>query len=437
MSAIIQKFEALGYPDFNQGEMSHNLKNASEMNTMSGSAIRETKEGVIAAEDQSASLTVYKSFDDMGLPMDLLRGIYSIGFTQPSKIQTLAVVPFAQRRDILAQAQSGTGKTGTFVIGSLARVDPAVLAPQILIISPTRELSKQIADVYSGIGSFMGIKVLLAVGGSARNENTSELRRGVHVVVGTPGRIYDLAIKQNLSFRNLTSFILDEADEMLQERFAEQIREIVKLGLPKQCAVGLFSATMPPEVLEIAGMLLQDPIRIILQPEQVTLEGIKQYYVPLEKDEWKLEVLCDIYEGLSIKQSLIYCNTRDRAEMLHANMIKRDFTVSLIHGDMDPAMRAERMREFRAGSTRVMISTDLLSRGIDVQQVSSVINYDIPSLTSKETYVHRIGRSGRFGRKGTAISLVTPSEHRNLKQISEIYQFQIEELPSDLSKVLA
>jgi translation initiation factor 4A len=315
-------------------------------------------------------------------------------------------------------------------------VNPELLAPQVLIISPTRELSKQIADVYSGIGSFMGIKVLLAVGGSARNENTSDLRRGVHVVVGTPGRIYDLAIKQNLSFRNLTSFILDEADEMLQERFAEQIREIIKIGLPKTCAVGLFSATMPPEVLEIAGMLLQDPVRIVLEPENVTLEGIQQYYVPLEKDEWKLEVLCDIYEGLSIKQSLIYCNTRDRAEMLYANMIKRDFTVSLIHGDMDPATRADRMREFRVGSTRVMISTDLLSRGIDVQQVSSVINYDIPSLNSKETYVHRIGRSGRFGRKGTAISLVTPAEHRNLKQISEIYKFSIEELPSDLSKVL-
>ncbi|NDH67798.1 MAG: DEAD/DEAH box helicase, partial [Gammaproteobacteria bacterium] len=159
--------------------MSHNLKNGAEMNTMSESAIRETKEGVIAAEDQSESLQVFKSFDDMNLPMNLLRGIYSFGFTQPSKIQTRAVVPFAQRRDILAQAQSGTGKTGTFVIGSLARVNPELLAPQVLIISPTRELSKQIADVYSGIGSFMGIKVLLAVGGSARNENTSDLRRGV------------------------------------------------------------------------------------------------------------------------------------------------------------------------------------------------------------------------------------------------------------------
>jgi translation initiation factor 4A len=430
------KIDQFKPPNNRQRRMSHNLKNGTEMNTMSDSAIRETKEGVISVEDQSATLTAYKSFDDMGLPMNLLRGIYSFGFTQPSRIQTLAVKPFSERRDILAQAQSGTGKTGTFVMGSLARVDPTMVVPQVLIISPTRELSTQIASVFTGIGAFMNIKVLLAVGGSARNENTADLRRGVHVVVGTPGRIYDLAIKQNLSFKNLSSFILDEADEMLQDRFAEQIREIVRLGLPKTCAVGLFSATMPPEVLEIAGMLLQDPIRIVLQPEQVTLEGIQQYYVPLEKDEWKLEVLCDIYEGLSIKQSLIYCNTRDRAEMLYANMIKRDFTVSLIHGDMDPATRADRMREFRSGSTRVMISTDLLSRGIDVQQVSSVINYDIPSLNSKETYIHRIGRSGRFGRKGVAISLVTPTEHRNLKQISEIYQFQIEELPSDLSRVL-
>lgn len=388
-------------------------------------------------EDDTESLTAYRSFDDMGLPMNLLRGIYSYGFTQPSRIQTMAIHPFANGRDILAQAQSGTGKTGTFAIGSLARVDTTKNVPQVLIISPTRELSTQIADVLNGLGLYMGLKVLLAVGGSARNENSNELKKGVHVVVGTPGRIYDLATKGHLNFRDLTSFILDEADEMLQERFADQIREIVKLGLPGKCVVGLFSATMPPEVLDIANLLLQKPIRIVLPPEEVTLEGIKQFYVPLEKDEYKLEVLCDIYEGLSIKQSLIYCNTRERAEWLHNNMTKRDFTVSLIHGDMDAAQRTERMREFRHGSTRVMISTDLLSRGIDVQQVSSVINYDIPSLSSKETYVHRIGRSGRFGRKGTAISLVTPAEYRNLKQISEIYHFNLEELPSDLSKVIS
>jgi translation initiation factor 4A len=194
---------------------------------------------------------------------------------------------------------------------------------------------------------------------------------------------------------------------------------------------------MPPEVLEIANLLLQKPVRIVLPPEEVTLEGIKQYYVPLDKDEWKLEVLCDIYEGLSIKQALIYCNTRERAEWLYTNMTKRDFTVSLIHGDMDAQARGDRMLEFRKGATRVMISTDLLSRGIDVQQISSVINYDIPSLTSKETYIHRIGRSGRFGRKGVAISLVTPTEYRNLKQISEIYQFVIEELPSNLALVMS
>ena len=416
--------------------MSHSLKKTIENQSMSQSAENESNP-VIEVKDESSTLTAYSSFDTMGLPINLLRGIYSVGFTQPSRIQTLAIVPFMQKRDILAQAQSGTGKTGTFAIGSLARVDPTRNVPQVLIISPTRELSTQIADVYTGLGSYMNIRTLIAVGGSARNDNVAELRKGVHVVVGTPGRIYDLATKGLLSFRDLSSFILDEADEMLQERFAEQIREIVKIGLPRTCVVGLFSATMPPEVLEIANLLLQKPVRIVLPPEEVTLEGIKQYYVPLDKDEWKLEVLCDIYEGLSIKQALIYCNTRERAEWLYTNMTKRDFTVSLIHGDMDAQARGDRMLEFRKGATRVMISTDLLSRGIDVQQVSSVINYDIPSLTSKETYIHRIGRSGRFGRKGVAISLVTPTEYRNLKQISEIYQFVIEELPSNLALVMS
>jgi translation initiation factor 4A len=416
--------------------MSHSLKKTIENQSMSQSAENESNP-VIEVKDDSPELTAYGSFDTMGLPINLLRGIYSVGFTQPSRIQTLAIVPFMQKRDILAQAQSGTGKTGTFAIGSLARVDPSRTVPQVLIISPTRELSTQIADVYTGLGSYMNIRTLIAVGGSARNDNVAELRKGVHVVVGTPGRIYDLATKGLLSFRDLSSFILDEADEMLQERFAEQIREIVKIGLPRTCVVGLFSATMPPEVLEIANLLLQKPVRIVLPPEEVTLEGIKQYYVPLDKDEWKLEVLCDIYEGLSIKQALIYCNTRERAEWLYTNMTKRDFTVSLIHGDMDAQARGDRMLEFRKGATRVMISTDLLSRGIDVQQISSVINYDIPSLTSKETYIHRIGRSGRFGRKGVAISLVTPTEYRNLKQISEIYQFVIEELPSNLALVMS
>lgn len=378
----------------------------------------------------------YDSFDKMGLPMELLRGIYGFGFEKPSMIQQMAIVPMTEGRDILAQARSGTGKTGTFSIGSLSRVDAKLMEPQVLVMAHTRELATQIASVYEAIGSCMGIKVLVACGGIPRHENVNALRKGVHVVVGTPGRIYDLAVDHKLRFNNLRVFVLDEVDVMLDGKFAEQVETIVKLGLPATTNVALFSATLTDEVTEIADMLLKDPTRIVMPPEEVTLDGIKQYYVPLDREEFKLDTLCDIYDGLSVNQALIYVNSRDRAEMLYEGMVKNNFTVSMIHGDMDPPTRAQKMSEFRSGDTRVLISTDLLSRGIDVQQVSNVINFEVPPWSSKETYIHRIGRSGRFGRKGVAISLVTPAEYRILKQMSEHFKFTISELPADLSNLV-
>lgn len=208
---------------------------------------------------------------------------------------------------------------------------------------------------------------------------------------------------------------------------------ILELGFPKDCQVALFSATMPESVVEVANQLLRDPVRILVPPEEVTLEGIKQYYVALDKEEWKYDVLCDLYKQLTINQALIYCNKRQKAEWLAEKMGAEGFPLSFIHGEMEPEERMRRMKDFRSGTVRVMISTDLLARGIDVQQVSLVINFELPG--QRENYIHRIGRSGRFGRKGVAINLVGPEEQKALKEIETHYGTHIDALPQDLAKV--
>ena len=389
------------------------------------------------AEMNSNEFPTCKTFDEMGLPENLLRGIYAHGFEKPSVIQSVAIVPLVKGRDVLGQAQSGTGKTGTFGIGVLSRVDPTLKQTQVLIMAHTHELAGQIADQVRALGAYMKVTVTLAVGGIPRHQNVRDIRAGAHVVVGTPGRIYDLASSRDLPFANLRNFVLDEADEMLRDRFAEQVGEIVKLGLPTACKVALFSATLPPEVRELADQILKDPVCITLKTEDVKLDGIKQYYVALEEDGWKLDCLCDIFEGLNITQSIIFTNTKERAERLHTALSDRGFPVSLIYGEpMTQAIRQQRMADFRSGKTRVLIATNLLARGIDVQTVSLVFNFDMPAFEDKENYIHRIGRCGRYGRKGTSISLVNPAEKAVLDQIAGHYSFTPAPMPQDLKGIL-
>merc|ERR1719482_1222722 len=228
-------------------------------------------------------------------------------------------------------------------------------------------------------------------------------------------------------------FALDEADEMLSRGFKDQIYDVFKC-LPPDVQVCLFSATMAPEVLEITSRFMQEPIRILVKKDELTLEGIKQFYIAVEREEWKLDTLCDLYETLTITQAIIYCNTRRKVDFLADQMSKRDFTISTMHAELDQKERDLIMREFRSGSSRVLISTDLLARGIDVQQVSLVINFDLPG--NIENYLHRIGRSGRFGRKGVAINFVTNSDVRTMKDIEKYYHTQIEEMPMDIADMI-
>ncbi|WIA23550.1 hypothetical protein OEZ86_010415 [Tetradesmus obliquus] len=375
----------------------------------------------------------FESFDQMGLHENLLRGIYAYGFEKPSAIQQKGIVPFTKNLDVIQQAQSGTGKTATFCAGILNNLDYNLLECQGLVLAPTRELAQQIEKVMRALGDYLQVKCHACVGGTSVREDTRILSAGVHVVVGTPGRVFDMLRRRCLRADSIKMFVLDEADEMLSRGFKDQIYDIFQL-LPPKLQVGVFSATLPPEALEITRKFMNKPVRILVKRDELTLEGIKQFYVNVEKEDWKLDTLCDLYETLAITQSVIFANTRRKVDWLTDKMRERDHTVSATHGDMDQNTRDVIMREFRSGSSRVLITTDLLARGIDVQQVSLVINYDLP--TQPENYLHRIGRSGRFGRKGVAINFVTRDDERMLQDIQRFYNTVIEELPSNVADLI-
>jgi len=373
------------------------------------------------------------NFDEMNLREDLLRGIYAYGFEKPSAIQQRAIIPCIRGRDVIAQAQSGTGKTATFSISILQQIDLNSKDCQALILAPTRELAQQIQKVVLALGDFMQATCHACIGGTNVKEDMKKLELGSQIVVGTPGRVSDMLSRKVFYPKNIKMFVLDEADEMLSRGFKEQIHEVFT-KMPYNIQVILLSATMPADVLEVTKKFMRDPIRILVKKEELTLEGIKQFYIMVGREDWKLETLCDIYQTLTITQAVIFCNTRRKVDWLTQQMHGKDFTVSAMHGDMDQKEREVIMREFRSGSSRVLITTDLLARGIDVQQVSLVINYDLPN--NRENYIHRIGRGGRFGRKGVAINFVTEEDKRNLHDIEQFYNTQINEMPQNVADLI-
>ena len=307
------------------------------------------------------------------------------------------------------------------------------------MLAPTRELAAQTQKVCLALGDYTGVIVREVVGGTNMRESIHELRQGAHVVVGTPGRVMDMIDKGFLAVQDLRIFVLDEADEMLQGGFTDQIYNIFR-RLPAAVQVALFSATLPLGVLELTTQFMRDPLTIRVRNESLTLAGIKQFYVAVEghtpagSDEVKLAILCDLYESLTITQSIIYLSSRRRVEWLANELSNRDFTGSALHSDLSPQQRNFVMREFRSGSSRILLATDLLARGIDIQQVSLVINFDVPG--NSETYIHRIGRSGRFGRKGVAINLVSRADSWRLQEIEKFYDTSIAEMPADFASLI-
>ncbi|WPK23842.1 hypothetical protein PUMCH_001092 [Australozyma saopauloensis] len=390
---------------------------------------RAADKKLLFSSKSTKNVKVFGSFEKMDLKPDLLKGIYSYGFEAPSAIQSRAIMQIMSGKDTIAQAQSGTGKTATFSIGMLQVLDFKARQCQALVLSPTRELAVQIHTVIKNLGNYMNVHTHACIGGKQVGDDLKKLALGQQIVSGTPGRVLDVIKRRNLATRSVKMLVLDEADELMTKGFKEQIYDIYR-QLPSSVQVVIVSATLTKEVLEMTSKFTTDPVKILVKQEDVSLEGILQYKVQCEKEEWKFDTLCDVYDSVTITQAVIFCNTKLKVTWLAEQLRKANFAVVAMHGDMKQDERDSIMSDFRSGKSRVLISTDVWARGIDVQQVSLVINYDLP--TEKENYIHRIGRSGRFGRKGVAINLLTSNDIAGVKDLERHYKIRMKELPLNL-----
>ena len=382
--------------------------------------------------DSSEEIKTINKWDEYDLKMELLRGIYSYGFENPSLIQKTAILPIIEKRDVIAQAPSGTGKTGAFTISCLERIDLSSNTTQALILAPTHELVKQIYSVISSIGGMMeGLKVKTLIGGTSVSEDALELKTNVpHVIVGSVGRVNDMIRRKNIHTKDIKLFILDEADEMLSGGFIESIYQIFTT-LNHELQVAIFSATMPQEIIDLTNKFMRNPIKITMEAEKLNLDGIAQHYIALESDQHKYETLKDLFGFLNINQTIVYVNSVNRVTDLYEAMTKDGNSVCCIHSNMKSHERHKSLEDFRKGVYRILISSNVTARGIDVQQVSVVINFDIPRCV--HNYLHRIGRSGRWGRKGMAINFITKEDISSMKRIESHYKSNITELPSDFN----
>lgn len=385
---------------------------------------------------ENDEIKVISNWDDFDLDDNILRGIYSYGFEKPSQIQQTAILPILEKKDVIAQAPSGTGKTGAFTVSSLQRVDLTSDTTQVLILAPTHELVKQIHNVICSIGTMMeGLRVKLLVGGTSVSDDSHELRNNVpHVIVGSVGRVSDMIRRRNIQTKNIKLFVLDEADEMLSGGFINNIRDMfITFGEDIQTAI--FSATLPKEIIELTDRFMKTPTRITMEAEKLNLEGIQQFFVALSNDHEKYATLMDLFSKLTINQTIVYANSVNRVVDLYDAMKKDGCAVCCIHSNMTTQERQQSLQAFRAGEYRVLISSNVTARGIDVQQVSFVINFDIPRCV--HNYLHRIGRSGRWGRKGMAINFITREDVSIMKNIERHYKSTINELPATFENIIA
>ena len=390
--------------------------------------MNENQKNTEFKEDDENNYEIFTSWDELNIDINLLRGIYAYGFEKPSPIQGKSIKTILNGKDIIAQAQSGTGKTAAFSVGALSHINIKEKHNQALIMAPTHELALQISSVISNLSSLMtGIVIKTIIGGSSIDEDALSMRENVpHIIVGCPGRVYDMIRRRHINANKLKIVVLDEADEMLSSGFKEQVYNIFQ-NLNKNAQIALFSATLPHNIFQITNKFMRDPVKICVKAESLTLEGIKQYFVAIEDDIQKYLTLKDLYQFISVSQCIIYCNSVKRVVDLYEAMKEDNFPVTCIHSNMTKLERETTFKDFRTGSARVLISSNVTARGIDIQQVSVVINFDLPR--DIHTYLHRIGRSGRWGRKGTGINLITRRDISKLKEIESYYSTQIEELP--------
>lgn len=375
----------------------------------------------------------YKSFEDMDfLSFELLKGIFDYGFQTPSKIQNHTIKHIYDGYDIIAQSQSGTGKTGAFSIGALSIVDPKKFFPQVIIIANSRELATQIHFVVKNLSQHMNINLCLCIGGTRISEN----RRGKdmyhhvrtsHILIGTPGRIYDYMERKAFTPENVRMLVMDEADVLLKSDFIEQIGEISS-KLDKLCQKVIFSATFSNDIIEIADSITSDTKKkILLKKEELSIDLIKQYKIDVKYENVKYSTLEDLYKRLHIGQCIIFVNKIGTANFLEKRLTEDGHSVSKIHAELVNDERTKVIKDFRLGISRVLIATDVLSRGIDVEQIGVVINYDLP--LDMAQYIHRIGRSGRFGKIGVAINFVTDDDKSAVRNLENHYKIKLVDMP--------
>jgi len=427
----------------------------------------EQREILVEPIEKFEELTDMDNYGGDGVNENLLRGIYSNGFERPSIIQSMAIRPVLSGQDVIAQAQSGMGKTGAFCIGTLGRINTAINTTQAVVLAHTRELATQIETVFRKISTNTPVRISICIGGISPHENVASLTGNgsgerPHIVIGTPGRMIDMLTRRDtnsgipvMDVRGIKMLVIDEADAMLgtttnaapstrdghrarqphadNRGFVDEINKIVGL-IPEAAQICLFSATMNSDFFDLVERFLRNPIKVVIKQDELTLDGIKQFCVDVDEQQYKFVTLCDLYKLLNINQSIIYCNSKRGVDYLAHNLKQTGYTVSSIHSGMDHQQRELTMADFHSGKSRVLVSTDLLARGIDVQQVSVVINYDLPE--NVESYIHRIGRSGRYGRKGVAINIITGEDIDKIGQIEQYYSTQIDPLPINFENLL-
>ena len=355
------------------------------------------------------------SFDDFGLRPELIQAVTALGYVEPTPIQNGIIPLMMAGRDVMGQAQTGTGKTAAFSLPILHQLQPDATRPQALVVVPTRELAIQAHDMIRALGQFNEARVLAVYGGTSYSQQLGGLRLGVDVVVGTPGRLLDLIRREKLHLQDVRTVVLDEADEMLSMGFIEDVESILA-ATPAERQTTLFSATLPPRVRELAEKYLHDPKLVSIATPQMTVELVEQrYYVVNEQD--KLAVLTRLFEMENISSALIFTRTRARTGDLVNELNMRGYPAEALSGDMSQEARERTMARFRGGQVRVLVATDVAARGLDVEGISHVFNFDLPD--DPEVFVHRIGRTGRAGRAGVAISLARPAERGALRQIEK------------------
>jgi len=400
----------------------------------------EDKEKENEGEDKPAEpdVELFGSFDSMGLNEWLLRGVYAYGFEQPSAIQQRAIVPLVRGSEVLVQSNSGTGKTATWGIGVLSHIDTSIAQVQALILCPSRELAISSTRVVASLGYFKdNLRCIHLVGGVSITDTVTSIRRGAQVIVGTPGRVYDMIHRGILDPASIKMIVFDEVDELLSHGFEDMLNAIFTMLVQDGLQVAFFSATLPPECLLMAQRMMINPIRIIVQPPpEKTLSGVLQFYVNCEEEQWKYDTLIDLLNDCNITQMVIYCNSRRKVEWLAEKLTSENFAVSVVTGNTDKEEREKNMSAFRAGSTRFLIGTDLSRFAIEssVRSIGFYLNFDIPH--NKENYLHRIGRSGRFGRKGLAVSFITNDQMIELRELERFFDTQIAELPANFVDLL-